>query len=136
MTLRFQPRRFRALRSSAWVVDAGLQPRVSEGMQRGGRSEINLQMSFDSACIAHLSMKNKGMNEIKILTKEEAAALPYDANWIGTLSRNAKRTRLATKGEAIGWVKRVRRDWPGQWAVYECYHYATGESIGWGATAL
>jgi|LakMenE01Jun11ns_1017448.scaffolds.fasta_scaffold9935428_9 hypothetical protein len=31
----------RRLRSSAWVVDARQEPRVSEGMQRGGRSEIN-----------------------------------------------------------------------------------------------
>ena len=74
------------------------------------------------------------MNEIKVLSKEEARLLPYDANWIGTLGGN-NRHHVKTQAQAMGWVKKVVKNWPGQWAVYENFHYKTGESIGWGATA-
>ena len=77
----------------------------------------------------------KLMNEIKVLTREEAQGLPYDANWIGTLGGKGYRHYVKTQAQAMGWVKKVVKNWPGQWAVYENFHYRTGESTGWGATA-
>jgi hypothetical protein len=76
--------------------------------------------------------------EIKVLSREESDALGWDANWIGTLGTNGPdRHFVKTKAQAIAWVNRVAKNWPaGQWAIYENFHYKTGESIGWGATAL
>lgn len=76
------------------------------------------------------------MDQIKTLTKEETSKLPFDANWIGTLGTNSNRHYVKTKAQALCWVKRIQKNWPGQWAVYECFHFKTGKSIGWGATAL
>lgn len=81
-------------------------------------------------------MSNEIEPGIKLLTKEEAAELSSDANWIGTLGGRAYRHYVLSMKEAVAWVRRVRKNWPGEWAVYEAYHYKTGDSIGWGATAL
>ncbi len=74
--------------------------------------------------------------EIKVLSKGEAEALPYDANWIGTLGGKHDRHLVKSKALAVAWVKRVQKNWPGSWAVYESFHFKTGASIGWGATSL
>ena len=75
--------------------------------------------------------------EIKVMSREESEALGWDANWIGTLGTKHDRHYVKTKGQAIAWVNKVAKNWPdGQWAIYENFHYQTGASIGWGATAL
>lgn len=81
--------------------------------------------------------KSISPTKIKVLTPEEAAALPWDANWIGTLGEyGGPRSYLKTRKQAEAWVRRVLPNWPGQWAVYQALHCSTGESLGWGATAL
>jgi hypothetical protein len=73
---------------------------------------------------------------IKILNSEESKMLGWDDNWIGTLGGKHDRHFVKTEKQAIAWVNRVAKNWPGKWAINESFHFQSGKSIGWGATVL
>lgn len=71
---------------------------------------------------------------ITVITEQEADAL--GGNWIGAMNRVGGQRLVKTQKQAEAWVRKMQaNNSPAEWCVFECKHFATGESIGWGALA-